>query len=110
MSEQRVGGLAWVFIAMTVIAGGALFYGGLPAGASEDHDEARELRASGDVVPLAEVLGRPELAGKRVLEAELETKKGRLVYELEVLDQDGRVSKGYFDAKTGESLGTEGED
>jgi hypothetical protein len=72
--------------------------------ASPDHDEARLLRERGDIVPLAELLRHPSLASQRILEAELEYEHGRLVYELEILDADGRVRERYFDAATGEPL------
>jgi len=111
MSELRGYRLAWVFVGLTAIAAAAAFYGGLPvAGAADDHDEAHELRARGDVVPLAVIIGRPELAGLRVLEAEFEHEDGRLIYELEVLDPSGMVSKRYFDAATGEPLAGTRED
>jgi uncharacterized membrane protein YkoI len=102
--------MARLFVKLALVAGGGLFYGGLPVAASDEHDEVRELRTRGDILPLAEILGRPELAGKRVLEAELERKKGRMVYELEMLESDGQVSKGFFDAATGEALGRDWED
>jgi uncharacterized membrane protein YkoI len=110
MNGSRGFRLAWVFVALALIVGGALFYGGPPAGASEDHDEAHELRLRGDVLPLAEIIDRAGLGGQRVIEADLERDDGRLVYELEVLDADGRVSKRYFDASSGEALGGHRED
>jgi uncharacterized membrane protein YkoI len=72
--------------------------------ASDDHDEARLLRERGDIMPLAELLRHPSLASHRVLEAELEYEHGRLVYELEVLEADGRIREHHFDAATGEPL------
>lgn len=103
MSDQRMNRLAWGFVGAAALAG-ALLFGGLPAGASDDHDKARALRASGDVLPLVELLGRDDLSGLRVLEAELEDRRGRMVYELELLDPAGRVEKRDFDAATGEPL------
>lgn len=105
MSDLRGCRLAGAFVALALAAGGAL-----PVAASDDHEVARELRARGDLMPLAELLNRPELSGKRVLEAGLERKKGRLVYELEILDGDGRVREGYFDATTGEVLAKDWDD
>ncbi len=35
---------------------------------------------------------------------ELEHKQGRLVYELELLDEQGRVWEFYFDAASGEMI------
>ncbi len=55
-------------------------------------------------MPLDELLARTELAGLTVLEVELEREDGRLVYELELLDEAGRVHDRYYDAVTGEPL------
>lgn len=99
--------LSWVFVALAGLTVAALFFGGPPAGASDDHDAAQALRQGGETRPLSEILAREELAGMRVLEAELEREHGRLVYELELLDQAGRVHERYYDAATGEPLGHE---
>lgn len=105
MSETITTHLSWVFVGAVALAVLAFFGGGVPAGASDDHERAHSYRHSGEIVPLAQLLVRPELAGQRVLEAELEEEQGRLVYELEVLDSDGRVSERYYDAATGEPFG-----
>ncbi|MCP5305862.1 MAG: peptidase [Chromatiaceae bacterium] len=110
MSEQYGFRLAWVFVALVFIAGGVLFTGSAPVGASDDHDEVRTLRERGDVMPLTEVLRHPSLAGHRVIEADLEREHGRLVYELELLDSTGRVYKREFDAVGGQPLGDAKED
>jgi uncharacterized membrane protein YkoI len=59
----------------------------------------------GTILPLSELLAREELAGVRVIEAELEHEHGRAVYELELLHDNGRVYERYYDATTGEPLG-----
>lgn len=110
MSETGMTRLSWLFIALTLAAAVVLFQGGATAVAGEDHDEARDLRHAGDIVPLTELLGRSELLGQRVLEAELEREHGRLVYELELLDEAGRVHERYYDAVTGLPLKASGED
>ena len=110
MSETNGIRLSWVFVAVALISGAALLYDVAPAGASDDHDDARELMASGEVMPLADLLARPELEGLRVLEAALEREHGRMVYELELLDPTGRVDKRYYDATSGEPLGARLED
>ena len=74
------------------------------ATASGDHDVARTLRNGGEILPLAALLERPELRDQRIIEAELEREHGRAVYELEILNGDGRVYERYFDATTGEPL------
>lgn len=104
MSDLRGSRLAWVFVALVVSAAATLFYAGVPVLASGDHDDAHDLRERGEVMPLADILRHPALAGLRVLEADLEHEHGRAVYELEVLDSGGRVSKRYFDAGNGQPL------
>ena len=73
--------------------------------ADGDHDEARRLSQSGDILSLQVILEklRPRYPGK-VLEVELERKSGRLIYELEILSKDGVVLELYIDAKTGDVL------
>ncbi len=110
MSEQRKNLLAWVFVGLTGLAATAVWQGGMRAGAADDHDEAEALRTGGDVLPLAEILNRAGLADQRVLEAELERRDGRMVYELEVLGADGRVRERHIDAATGEALGEDRRD
>ena len=78
--------------------------------ADEDHERARELVKSGEIIALEQLLQKIDAGeeGKlRLLEAELEKKSGRLVYELELVDEKGVVREWLFDAKTGESLGEE---
>lgn len=104
MSEQTRTRLSWLFVGLTAISAAMLFTLGAPVGASNDHEEARKLRHGGDILPLTELLDRAELSGMRVLEAELEREQGRLVYELELLDADGRVHERLFDAATGQPL------
>lgn len=91
-------------LATLALVTGLTWAGIQPTLASPDHEEARLLRERGDIVPLAELLQHPSLAAQRVLEAELEYEHGRPVYELEILDGDGRVRERYFDAVTGEPL------
>ena len=76
--------------------------------ADEDHERARELVKSGEIMPLEQLLQKVVSgdSGKlRLLEAELERKQGRLVYELELVDEQGVVRELLFDAKTGEVIG-----
>lgn len=71
-------------------------------------DEVVPLVKQGEVLPLAELLKRHQakLAG-RLIDLELEHEHGRLVYELEVIDQQGIVREYLIDAKSGEWLGEE---
>lgn len=73
-----------------------------PARASDkvDHDRARQAVQSGQVLPLRTVLERLEReAPGQVLEVELEHEHGQWVYEIKVLQADGRVVKLLLDAR-----------
>jgi uncharacterized membrane protein YkoI len=78
--------------------------------ADEDHERARELVRSGDIISLERLLQQvfgKEASQVRLLEAELERKQGHLVYELEFIDKLGVVRKRLYDAKDGHPLDTE---
>ena len=78
--------------------------------ADENYERARELVKRGEIIPLEQLLQQitNRRSGKfRLLEAELERKSGRLVYELELVDEQGMVRELLFDAKTGNALGEE---
>ena len=65
-------------------------------------EEVRQLRESGDIMPLEDLLRkiRADHPG-RVIEIELEQEHDRYVYELEVVDDEGVVWELYFDAYNG---------
>lgn len=70
------------------------------AGEKADHDRARQAVQSGQVLPLRTVLERLEReAPGQVLEVELEHEHGQWVYEIKVLQADGRVVKLLLDAR-----------
>ena len=76
----------------------------------ETHHKAKRLRDAGDILPLEKILERAKRRYPgRVLETELEEIKGRLIYEIELLDKDGVVREMKFDARTGELLKTKEE-
>lgn len=71
----------------------------------QKHEQVRALLEAGEIRSLEQVLQRIREEGRgHVLEAELERKDGDYVYEVEVLDDQGKVRKYYYDAKTGEAL------
>ena len=79
--------------------------------ADDDHEEAKRLVESGDILALEDVLkSARKIQPGKVLEVELETKKGKKIYEIELLNSDGIVFELKFDAKTGKHLSTEKED
>jgi uncharacterized membrane protein YkoI len=89
----------WLALVLAIGLAPPLAYG-------EDYDEARRLRETGKILPLQEVLRRQRrVVGPRVLEVELEKRRGRYVYGVESLDKGGAVKRHYFDATTGKPLG-----
>ncbi len=85
-------------LALAVVAGP-------PARADDDHDRARAAVARGEVLALATLLDRvPLREGERLLDAELEREDGRWIYELELIDRDGRVREIELDARDGRRI------
>ncbi|HFQ14544.1 MAG TPA: peptidase [Gammaproteobacteria bacterium] len=79
--------------------------------ADGDHDIARELRRSGDILPLEQILEQVKrLHPGHVLEVELDRHEGRYIYEIETLDARGNVWEMRFDAQSGRLLETEREE
>ena len=82
-----------------------------PGLADGDHERARMLFQSGEILPLEQILKlvRKHHSG-HLLEAELERENGRYVYEIELLSPDGEVWELQLDAVSGELLETEEEE
>ncbi|MDH5357453.1 MAG: PepSY domain-containing protein [Gammaproteobacteria bacterium] len=71
----------------------------------DDNDRARALHERGKIVSLETLLQSIRQHGDwQILEIELEPEDDRLIYEVELLDQQGHVHKLMFDAKTGQEL------
>jgi uncharacterized membrane protein YkoI len=85
-----------VFMALAVLMSSVV--------SASDHDDIQAMRLRGDILPLSQLLTLNKLQHMRVLEAEFKTKNGQGVYELELLEANGRVTERYFDAKTGAPL------
>jgi uncharacterized membrane protein YkoI len=66
-----------------------------------DHDTVRRAVERGEIKPLAEILAavRSRLPGE-VLKVEVESKRGRWLYELRVADANGRIFEVYVDGLT----------
>jgi len=71
--------------------------------------EVLVLMQQGKIQPLLTLLGQHNFAGT-LLDAELEREHGRLIYELEYLNDKGEVWEYELDAATGEILEQELED
>ena len=98
-------------ILTSTLLGAALLVFTLGAGAEDDHDRARRLRDAGDILPLEALIerARAERPG-RILELKLKEKKGRVLYEVELIDERGIVWELYFDARSGELLKSKQDD
>ena len=73
--------------------------------ADDDHIEARRLHDSGKILPLEDILKNVrQVHPGRILEVELDKEDGRIVYEVEILGNDGIVKEVYINAITGEVL------
>lgn len=79
--------------------------------ADEDHDRAKRLVDTGDILPLEIILQKAQkIQTGKILEVDLENKKGNKIYEIELLTSDGSIIELKFNARTGEHLSTEKED
>ena len=83
---------------------GLLAFCSLAVARDLDQDEALRLRQEGVILPLEQLLGQAmaRYPGARLLEAELEEKQQKLVYEVELLTTAGVVREIKLDAATGD--------
>lgn len=73
--------------------------------ADSDYETARHLREAGDFLPLEIILKKIQVTHPgKVLEVELEEKQARLVYEIELLDDKGKVWQLLVDPRSGSLL------
>ncbi|MES9844661.1 MAG: PepSY domain-containing protein [Candidatus Sedimenticola sp. PURPLELP] len=84
---------------------------GVVMGDDDDHLESRRLVEEGRIKPLQEILSlvtsqRPGA----ILEVELERDDGIMIYEIEMLGDDGRVWEMEINARTGEIIESHEED
>ena len=76
-----------------------------------DFELARDAVARGEILPLAEVLSRlQESHPGRVIEVELEYSENILVYEVELVTDDGRLIEVEMNAATGAFIKMDEED
>lgn len=73
--------------------------------ANARHDLADKLESEGQIMTLEDILNivNKELNG-RILEAELEMRKGQYVYQLDLLDNDGVLWEVEYDASSGKLI------
>ena len=98
----------WTNVRILMLSSGIIFSGADLAVAEDarhpDHEMARRLVQSGEILPLERIIDNDRVRGRRLLDVELEKKHGEYMYEVEVVDERGNVMEFRFDAKTGETL------
>lgn len=95
---------------LKLIVTSLLIFLSTPLFADDDHDEAKRLMESGEILALEVVLKKArEIQAGKVLEVELESENNNMIYEIELLSTDGIVFELKFDARTGKHLSTEKE-
>lgn len=89
-----------------------LLCGGTPSTlADESAETARKLSESGEILPLEKILRTAKTyKNGKVLETELERRKNRYIYEVEILDAHSQVWEIKLDAKTGKLITLERDD
>lgn len=84
---------------------GLLLAGQAVAAHNTDQPEMRSLRASGTIVPLAQLVDDAQRRHPgRVIEAELKHRDDGYRYEIEILDESGVVRELIYDAASGRLL------
>ena len=82
-----------------------------PLAASEDHEQVWKLKERGEILPLEVLIERVHRDHPgHLIEAELEREGDRYVYELEFVDETGKILEFYYDAQTGELIKSERQD
>ncbi|HHJ81096.1 MAG TPA: peptidase M4 [Candidatus Tenderia electrophaga] len=75
------------------------------ADSGDDHESAKRLREAGEIVSLEKLFAdvRNRHSG-RVFKIELEHERGQYVYEIEMVDDEGKVHEYFYDAGDGRLL------
>jgi len=73
--------------------------------ADDDHERARLLLEQGKILPLSDIIKQASAHYPgNVLEVELEEKNGEIVYEIELLGDDGVIMEMLIDARSGRMI------
>lgn len=79
--------------------------------ADSDYDRAQQLHKSGEILSLETILQKLQTSHPgKVLEVEMEDEHGQLIYEIELLNSNGKVKKIKVNAKTGDLFQQEKDD
>lgn len=94
--------IALLMVGAGIVALGTMSGAGV---ARADSIENPNAKGAGTLQPLEKMIDKAEAQHMgRMIEAELKSVNGQDVYEIEILDEAGKVWEMYFDAKTGELL------
>lgn len=102
----------FLMIGGTILVGIALAFAFTSGGQashdhSGDHERAHQAVLSGKVLPLRVLLQQVEKDFQgEMIEAELDSHDGQFIYEIKLIDRDGRVIKAIYDATNGHLLST----
>ncbi len=76
-----------------------------------DHDDAFRLQQAGEILPLESIIQKAkQYHDGKVLEVELEKRRGKLVYEIKILDKEGVLWEMKLNAVDGSVVFMEEED
>lgn len=94
-----------ILAVLVALLSGTLLATGTARADTRDHELARQALEQGQVLPLREVLDRVEQQyGGQVLKIEFEREDRRFIYEIRLLQDDGRMAKLEVDATNGRVL------
>ena len=89
----------------TALLTGLLLTGAAFASDKLNHNEIYQLRESGQIMSMEDVLKHARtIQPGQLIEAELEREKNGYVYELKIIDAEGRLHKLELDAQSGDVL------
>ena len=98
----RLRRLAWLALLACALGAGTALHAD---DGDHDHDRARQALEQGRVLPLRTVLDRVEREYQgQALKVEFEHDDGRFIYEIRLLQRDGRLVKLKVDAVNGQVL------
>lgn len=99
VAKRAATGAAFTALALAIALGAAW------AGDHGDHDRARAAVEAGEIQPLPVLLEQLQRSHPgQVLALELEREEGRWIYEVKLLQTDGRLVKLEVDARTGQVI------
>lgn len=94
---------AW--LVLSIVLAIFVLVSSIRAHADIDQATARQLSATGKILPLEKIHEKAKhIKSGKILETELEKKRGKYLYEVELLDEHGIVWEIKLDAATGQLI------